>query len=176
MNEVVVDCAPQSWRMVTYSSRLSPLYLFAVITHFLPNKQRHHNTLRRCDRHLTLKKSEITIMAEPQPAGIQEGDQAPSSVPTSAEDRKAAAALSNLDASGDNETTIKQSDPEALGKAMKGLSVSSGNAGGVQASKKVVKVDAADVALLVSRARIAQAYRGRDLTNAFSPSNWTFPS
>lgn len=89
-------------------------------------------------------------MAEPQPAGIQEGDQRPLAVPSSAEDRKTVAALSNLDAQADNDTTIKQADTEALGNAMKGLSV--GTHAAAAAQKKAVKVDIADVTMLVSSA------------------------
>lgn len=89
-------------------------------------------------------------MAEPQSAGIQKGDQTPSTVPSSAEDRKTAAALSNLDAQADNDTTIKQADTEALGNAMKGLSVATHTVAAAQ--KKAVKVDTADVSMLVSSA------------------------
>lgn len=89
-------------------------------------------------------------MAEPQPDGIQEGDHVPSAAPASAEDRKAAAALSNLDTAADNDNTSKQADTEALGKAMKGLDVSGNATAGAQASKKAVKIDPADVTLLVS--------------------------
>lgn len=92
-------------------------------------------------------------MAEPQPAGIQEGDHVPSAAPASAEDRRAAAALSNLDTAADNDNTSKQADTEALGKAMKGLDVSGNAIAGAQASKKAVKVDPADVTLLVSSLR-----------------------
>ncbi|KAF1349969.1 hypothetical protein BDV97DRAFT_352880 [Delphinella strobiligena] len=88
-------------------------------------------------------------MAEPQPAGIREGDPTPSAVPSSAEDRKTAAALSNLDAQADNDTTIKQADTEALGNAMKGLSV--GTHAAAAAQKKAVKVDSADVTMLAQQ-------------------------
>lgn len=84
---------------------------------------------------------------EPQPSTIQEGDQASLATPSSAEDRKAAASLSNLDAKADGDTTIRQADTEALGKAMKNLDVRGDTQAG--ASRKVVKVDAADVNLLV---------------------------
>lgn len=89
-----------------------------------------------------------TDMAEPQPSGIQEGDQGPSAVPASKEDRKTANALSNLDAKADNDTTVKQADTEALGKAMKNLDV--GGSAGKEPQVKAVKIDAADVTLLVS--------------------------
>ncbi|GKT91993.1 hypothetical protein Ct61P_09843 [Colletotrichum tofieldiae] len=63
----------------------------------------------------------------------------------SAEDRKAASALASLDAGGDDSGNT-QVDAEAAQKAIQGL-------GGATAAKKEVKnvkVDAADVALLVS--------------------------
>jgi hypothetical protein len=81
-------------------------------------------------------------------------------LPTSAEDRKAAAALSKLDTRGEDESAApaKEVDADALGKAMQNLSVAEG---GEQAdadrkkktaeeNKKKVKVDAVDVTLLVS--------------------------
>ena len=97
-------------------------------------------------------------MAEPQPAGVQEGEQGPSAIPASSEDRKAAADLSNLDSKADNDTTPKQADTEALGKAMQGLDVSGdsktgnqdGGSTGKEPPKTLVKVDPADVTLLVS--------------------------
>jgi hypothetical protein len=78
-------------------------------------------------------------------------------VPASAEDRKAAAALSKLDARGDDDvaTPAKEVDADALGKAMQNLSVGEGKGEKADAGKKVeeqkkkIKVDAADVALLV---------------------------
>lgn len=106
-------------------------------------------------------------MAEPQPPHIREGadvdDETPA-VLASAEDRKAAAALSSLDARGeDDEGTSKKTnlDQEALGKAMSRLElVSKGKesnkgkskAGEVEKKKPVVKVDQADVSLLVRAA------------------------
>ena len=103
-------------------------------------------------------------MAEPQPPQVREGadvdDETPA-VPASAEDRKAAAALSSLDArpEDDEGTSEKtQLDQEALGKAMSRLElVSKGKEGDrgkskegeVEKKKPVVKVDQADVVLLV---------------------------
>lgn len=91
-------------------------------------------------------------MAEPQPSNVKEGDQAPESVPSSAEDRKQEAAMSSLDANADTNTATKV-DKDALGKAMQGLG---GDASGKKdekpvEQKKVVKVEAADVTLLVGR-------------------------
>lgn len=103
-------------------------------------------------------------MAEPQPPQIREGadvdDETPA-VPASAEDRKAAAALSSLNARGeDDESTSKKTnlDQEALGKAMSRLELASkgkesdkgkSKEGEVEKKKPVVKVDQADVGLLV---------------------------
>lgn len=85
---------------------------------------------------------------EPQPAGVHEGAEQPPA-PASAEDRKAQAAMSTMDAAqGDEEGAPKKNvDTEALGKAMKSLDVKDQNK--KEEAKKVVKVDAADVTLLV---------------------------
>ncbi len=89
---------------------------------------------------------------EPQPPTIHEGASTP--VPpenTSAEDRKAAAALSSLDARGEDDEAAdgkKEVDTEALGKAMRGLDVKD-EGKKEEVVKKKVKVEAGDVALLV---------------------------
>ncbi|MCJ1258978.1 hypothetical protein MMC24_006812 [Lignoscripta atroalba] len=109
-------------------------------------------------------------MAEPQPPQVREGadieDETPA-IPASAEDRKAAAALSSLDARGDDDDNAAKKenvDQEALGKAMSRLDV--GNKGkegdkakgkeGEAEKKKVVKVDQADVALLVDELELSK--------------------
>jgi hypothetical protein len=86
---------------------------------------------------------------EPQPSTLVEGATEESTLPTNAEDRKAAAALSSLDARGDdddeNSGKSKDVDTAALDKAMKNLDV--------KASKADVykgKIEAADVNLVVS--------------------------
>lgn len=85
---------------------------------------------------------------EPQPSTIQEGASDPPAPTGSAEDRKAAAALSTLDAQDDDSSSKKNVDSKALGEAMKNLSVDDkGKAG--EEKRKVVKVDAQDVSLLV---------------------------
>lgn len=102
-------------------------------------------------------------MAEPQPSTVNEGmDNEDAPLPTNPEDRKAAAAMSSLDARGDDEPASKSVhvDQEALGKAISRLEVSSGKgkasdegkvkAKEVEEKKKAVKVDQADVMLLVS--------------------------
>jgi hypothetical protein len=65
----------------------------------------------------------------------------------SAEDRKAASALAKLDGAGEEVGPAKEVDQEAVSKAMKSL----GDAGAKAVKKEVknVKVDQADVALLV---------------------------
>lgn len=87
---------------------------------------------------------------EPQPASIVEGadieDENP--VAKSAEDRKAHAALSKLDAKDDEEGASKDVDQDAVNRAMTNLGGDAGKAEKKEAKK--IKVDAADVALLVS--------------------------
>jgi hypothetical protein len=90
------------------------------------------------------------MASEPQPSNVQEGaeiDGPP--VPTNAEDRKAAAAMSTLEGRGRDDDEAKSGkgvDTEALGQAMKNLNV--GDEGAKKAEKKV-KVEAVDVTLLV---------------------------
>ncbi|KAH8811195.1 hypothetical protein F5884DRAFT_267392 [Xylogone sp. PMI_703] len=102
---------------------------------------------------------------EQQPPSIVEGattgdvDDEVAPAAKSAEDRKAAAALSSLDTRAEDETGSKDVDHEAVRKAMDRLTVG-GATNGVaskkqeeekksQAVKKVVKVDPADVTLLI---------------------------
>jgi hypothetical protein len=86
-------------------------------------------------------------MAEPQPSDIKEGaSDAPAPTAGSAEDRKAAAALSTMDAQGDDEVGKKEVDSKAVEKAMKNLSVKDGKG---EAQRKTVKIEASDVNLLV---------------------------
>lgn len=110
-------------------------------------------------------------MAEEQPPEIHEGAPvADEPAPTgTADDRKAAAALSSLDqrgdVDGDTASDKKDVDTEALGKAMKNL-----DGGGKKDDKsatvqKKVKVEAADVTLVVCRTLLAGAlWNGRRLT------------
>ncbi|CAK1354724.1 hypothetical protein CB0940_01460 [Cercospora beticola] len=97
-------------------------------------------------------------MAEPQPPNVQEGADAPDVLPASKEDRKAAAALSSLDAPSEDVKPKKETDLKALNEAMKALmpaakpkETASSTTKKDEAPKKVVKVDAADVALLVEQ-------------------------
>ena len=93
---------------------------------------------------------------EPQPSDIQEGAEQPESLPANAEDRKAAKAMSKLDARGDEDTQPKKEmDLKALNDAMKNLSVGQEQekpqaVKKVEAPKPLIKVDQADVTLLVS--------------------------
>ena len=88
---------------------------------------------------------------EPQPSNVHEGatvDETP--LPTNAEDRKTAAALSSLESRGgddDDGGKNKAVDTEALGKAMKNLD--SRPKAGREVPAKKIKVDQADVTLLV---------------------------
>jgi hypothetical protein len=83
-------------------------------------------------------------MAEPQPAEVHEGAADPHAPTSTAEDRKAAAALSTLDTQ-DEAGEKKEVDTKALDKAMKGLNVKDTKG----EEKKTVKVEVADVNLLV---------------------------
>ena len=97
---------------------------------------------------------------EPQPSNVQEGADPPDVIPASKEDRKAAQALSSLDVKGDEDAGAKpkkEVDMKALGEAMKNLELVQGpkKPSGAEtvkkeeAPKKLVKVDPADVTLLV---------------------------
>lgn len=104
-------------------------------------------------------------MAEPQPSNIQEGADAPDVLPASKEDRKAAAALSSLDAKpNDDAAPKKEVDLKALGEAMKNLEFGAGGQGTSKSSsssaaatakkdeapkKPLIKVAVEDVNLLV---------------------------
>ncbi|MCJ1319166.1 hypothetical protein MMC15_004499 [Xylographa vitiligo] len=98
-------------------------------------------------------------MAEPQPAAVHEGvDDNHPAAPASAEDRKAAAALSSLENRGEeDDAAAKKSDVDqkALGEAMSRLEVAGKGKvteekkGAEAVKKKIVKVDQGDIALLV---------------------------
>jgi len=104
-------------------------------------------------------------MSDPIPSATADPDNVEQNLPSNAEDRKAAAALSSLHtneiategASGRAPDTANQ---EALGKAMSRLEITAGQdsnkkgtavhkSSGETAKKKVVKIASADVALLV---------------------------
>ncbi|KAF2209419.1 hypothetical protein CERZMDRAFT_87092 [Cercospora zeae-maydis SCOH1-5] len=95
---------------------------------------------------------------EPQLPNVQEGADAPDVLPSSNEDRKAAAALSSLDAPSEDVKPKKETDLKALNEAMKALmpaakskETASSAANKDDAPRKLVKVDAADVAMLVEQ-------------------------
>ncbi|EKD12624.1 hypothetical protein LZ554_004144 [Drepanopeziza brunnea f. sp. 'monogermtubi'] len=119
-------------------------------------------------------------MAESQPPTIVEGattgdidDETPVAA-KSAEDRKAAAALSSLD-TREEESAGKDVDQEAVRKAMERLG-GSGATNGVVAKKdeqkivkKSVKVEAADVALVIEELELTKA-KATDLLKAYEGS------
>ncbi|PMD17132.1 hypothetical protein NA56DRAFT_648872 [Hyaloscypha hepaticicola] len=118
-------------------------------------------------------------MAEQQPPTIVEGattgdvdDEIPVAA-KSAEDRKAAAALSSLDAPREDESAgTKDVDQEAVRKAMERLGGSASTNGAAakkdtetKAVKKSVKVDPADVTLLVEELELSKI-KATDLLKA----------
>ncbi|CAK4029031.1 Hypothetical predicted protein [Lecanosticta acicola] len=129
---------------------------------------------------------------EPQPSNIQEGaDLEP--VPANAEDRKAAQALSSLNAKSDEDASgpKKEVDVKALGEAMRNLELAQGTTGTggagsnkkpeakkeQEAPKKLIKVDAADVALLVeqldlSKPRATELLRAHDADALKAMKSW----
>lgn len=103
---------------------------------------------------------------EKQPPGLVEGatgevEEEVQDKAKSAEDRKAAAALSKLDARDDDVAAGASVDQEGLNKAMNKLSVSKTTE---NKDLKKVKVDAADVTLLVSLALGGPRLRYNELT------------
>lgn len=117
---------------------------------------------------------------EKQPPGVVEGattgdveDEMLDDKAKSAEDRKAAAALSKLDARGDDDDdkAAGSVDQEGLSKAMNKLGVSKQTTATQQ--KKAVKVDKADVQLLVSFSSshpMCYLWIGADCVGGFFPS------
>lgn len=100
---------------------------------------------------------------EKQPPGLVEGatgevEEEVQDKAKSAEDRKAAAALSKLDAR-DDDVAGASVDQEGLNKAMNKLSVSKATE---NKDLKKVKVDAADVTLLVSLGPLDEAHLGNN--------------
>jgi NACalpha-BTF3-like transcription factor len=94
-------------------------------------------------------------MAEPQPRSVHEGattgdvEDELQSTAKSAEDRKAASALASLDAAGNDDAAGREVDQEAVNKAMKSLGGAKPAPSAAATPAKNVKVDAADVNLLV---------------------------
>ncbi|KAJ4203963.1 hypothetical protein NW767_004824 [Fusarium falciforme] len=82
-------------------------------------------------------------------------DETPSQTAKSAEDRKAASALENLDA--DTPSSAQNVDADAVSKAMKTLGGAAKSSSAAAASHKNVKVDPAGVALLVEELELPKA-------------------
>lgn len=82
-------------------------------------------------------------MAEPQPAQVQEGDQAPAAIPGS--NKSETAALSSLDNQSTDTKPANTASTAALGNAMKKLNISNNE----KSEVKNVKVELKDVILLV---------------------------
>ncbi|KAF9698727.1 hypothetical protein EKO04_002973 [Ascochyta lentis] len=103
-------------------------------------------------------------MAEPQPSAVHEGAADPHAPTSTADDRKAAAVLSALDAQ--EESGVKKGqDGKALDQAMKKLRVKD-TAG---EEKKNIKVEPADVNLLVSQLDLSKQ-RATELLKAYDGS------
>ncbi|CCC06444.1 hypothetical protein SMACR_04835 [Sordaria macrospora] len=94
-----------------------------------------------------------------QPPAVVEGatggdvEEEVQSTAKSAEDRKAQAALSSLDSNNREDESSAKVDQDAVKNAFNSLST----AGSKQAEVKKVKVDAADVALLVEELELTKA-------------------
>lgn len=97
-------------------------------------------------------------MAEEQPASVREGASTPPPSTGTAEDRKAAAALSSLDAHDDDSGAAKSgADSEALGQAMEKLNVGGPKKEEQKAvPRRAVKVDPADVSMLVEQLELSK--------------------
>jgi len=93
-------------------------------------------------------------MTEPQPSEIKEGDQAPSAIPGS--NKSETAALNSLDSQSTDTNSANAASTAALGKAMKNLDLSNNE----KQEVKNIKVDLADVILLVSVKTSAQQDKG----------------
>lgn len=120
-------------------------------------------------------------MADKQPPTVREGattgdieEDVPATAAKSAEDRKAAAALSSLDSTADDAASSRNIDQDAVHKAIQHLDALSGadiaaataSALGVSLSvPKHVKIDAADVDLLVDQLDLPKA-KATDLLRA----------
>ncbi|EME88032.1 uncharacterized protein MYCFIDRAFT_48247 [Pseudocercospora fijiensis CIRAD86] len=109
---------------------------------------------------------------EPQPSNVQEGADAPDVLPASKEDRKAAQALSSLDAKvNDDAVAKKEVDLKALGDALKNLDAQNTQKSPAAVKKEeapkkpLTKVAAEDVALLVEHLDLSKA-KATDLLRA----------
>ena len=136
----------------------SALQNFAKPQPHLFDIQFHHSgTIPRTSA-VNLSSVLSNMAEEPQPPNVQEGADPPDALPASAEDRKAAKAMSSLETNKVEDDTAavpkKEVDVKALNDAIKFMEL-----GGEQkkpekvkkeeAPKPLVKVDQADVSLLV---------------------------
>ncbi|KAJ9627078.1 hypothetical protein H2203_003539 [Taxawa tesnikishii (nom. ined.)] len=114
---------------------------------------------------------------EPQPSNVHEGAGGPEATPANAEDRKAAAAMDSLDTRGEDEGK-RDVNTEALGQAMKNIS----GAGEKKVEeKRAVKVDPADVNLLVdqldlSKAKATELLKAHDANAVKAMTAWVTAS
>ncbi|KAJ5997275.1 hypothetical protein N7499_006422 [Penicillium canescens] len=110
-------------------------------------------------------------MSDPIPSATADPDAVEQPLPANAEDRKAAAALSSLNTNEISTETasakVNTANQEALGKAMSRLEIADGHDAGKKGTaqarkvdgvvkKQVVKVAAADVALLVDQLELTK--------------------
>jgi hypothetical protein len=98
------------------------------------------------------------MASDPLPSASNDATDAAdaAALPSNAEDRKAAEAMSKLEDRGDDQddgSARKEVDAEALGKAMKNLTIGAEALKAAELKKKV-KVEAADVTLVVSSASV----------------------
>lgn len=118
---------------------------------------------------------------EPQPSNVQEGADPPDALPASAEDRKAAKAMSSLEANKveeDSSVPKKEVDVKALNDAIRlmelgGEQKKPEKAKKEEAPKPLIKVDQADVALLV-RSSTGTMRESDHYLQIFRLINWTF--
>jgi hypothetical protein len=107
------------------------------------------------------------MASDPLPSASNEAGE-DAALPSNAEDRKAAEAMSKLEDRGDDDGTAqKEVDAEALGKAMKNLAMGAEAAKAAELKKKV-KVETADVTLVVS----CPAVHGQALTLGDGPAGY----
>lgn len=82
-------------------------------------------------------------------------------LPSNPEDRKAAAALSSLNNGGNADSNLPSTaDQEALGNAMSRLDITGGQATAAMKKKAAVKVAAEDVSLLVCLFSVCWTWTG----------------
>lgn len=132
-------------------------------------------------------------MAEPQPPNVQEGADPPDALPANAEDRKAAKAMSSLEgpqAEDEANAKPKEADIKALRDAMEmlgtpqeqeqaqsGRDLAEAGKKKEEVRKPVIKVDQADVALLVeqldmSKTKATELLRAHDADAVKAMTAW----